>query len=70
MIAGYVQCQDGRKWNKMWYQIKKDCVLYKFKAHEVSNLPLYTSLHNYYLLIGHKGYCFYASTRLCSGIRL
>lgn len=35
VIAGYVLCQDGKKWNKMWYQVKKDCVLYKFKAHEV-----------------------------------
>ena len=35
VIAGYVLCQDGKKWNKMWYQIKRDCVLYKFKAHEV-----------------------------------
>ena len=35
VIAGYVLSREGRKWNKMWYQIKKDCVLYKFKAHEV-----------------------------------
>ncbi len=35
VIAGYVLAQEGRKWNKMWYQIKRDCVLYKFKAHEV-----------------------------------
>ena len=35
VMAGYVHCQEGKKWNKMWYQVKKDCVLYKFKAHEV-----------------------------------
>ncbi len=35
VIAGYVLAQEGRKWNKMWYQIKRDCVIYKFKAHEV-----------------------------------
>ena len=35
VIAGYVLCQEGKKWTKMWYQVKKDCVLYKFKAHEV-----------------------------------
>lgn len=35
VIAGYVQCQDGKKWTRLWYQVKKDCVLYKFKAHEV-----------------------------------
>ncbi len=37
VIAGYVLSQEGpKKWNKMWYQVKSDCVLYKFKAHEVS----------------------------------
>ena len=24
-------CQDGKKWNKMLYQVKTDCILYKFK---------------------------------------
>ncbi len=37
VIAGYVLCQEGRRWNKMWYQVKSDCVLYKFKAHEVQD---------------------------------
>ena len=25
---------------KMWYQVKKDCVLYKFKAHEIRRRSL------------------------------
>ena len=38
VIAGYVLSQEGKnKWTKMWYQVKSDCVLYKFKAHEVSS---------------------------------
>ena len=35
MIAGYVLSQEGRKWVRLWYQVKQDLVLYKFKAHEV-----------------------------------
>lgn len=34
--GGYVLCQDGRKWNRLWYQIRQDFCLYKFRAHEVS----------------------------------
>ena len=33
--GGYVLCQDGRKWNRLWYQLKQDFCLYKFRAHEV-----------------------------------
>jgi len=35
VIAGYVVSQEGKKWSRMWYQVKSDCVLYKFRAHEV-----------------------------------
>lgn len=38
MIAGYVLSQEGKKWTKLWYQIKQDLVLYKFRAHEVCYL--------------------------------
>ena len=41
VIAGYVLSQDGKKWNRMWYQIKRDFVLYKFRAHEVRLLMIY-----------------------------
>ena len=33
--GGYVLSQDGRKWNRLWYQLKEDFCLYKFRAHEV-----------------------------------
>ena len=33
--AGYVLSQDGRKWCRLWYQVKQDFCLYKFRAHEV-----------------------------------
>jgi len=35
VIAAYVLSLDGRNWKKLWYQVKTDFVLYKFKAHEV-----------------------------------
>ena len=35
VIAGYVLSQEGRKFNRVWYQVRQDCVLYKFRAHEV-----------------------------------
>ena len=38
VIAGYVLSQEGRKFNRVWYQVRQDCVLYKFRAHEVSIL--------------------------------
>jgi hypothetical protein len=42
--GGYVLSQDGRKWNRLWYQLKQDFCLYKFRAHEdikaISALPL------------------------------
>ena len=35
-MAGYVMLSEGRqKWAKYWFQLKNDCVLYRFKAHEV-----------------------------------
>jgi len=44
VIAGYVLSQEGKKWTKLWYQIKQDLVLYKFRAHEdikaVNSMPL------------------------------
>lgn len=36
IMEGYVHEQDGKKWNRYWYVIKKDFALYKFKAHEVN----------------------------------
>ena len=33
--GGYVLSQDGRRWNRLWYQLKQDFCLYKFRAHEV-----------------------------------
>lgn len=33
--GGYVLSQEGRKWNRLWYQLKQDFCLYKFRAHEV-----------------------------------
>ena len=36
VIAGYVMSQEGKKFNRVWYQVRQDCVLYKFRAHEVS----------------------------------
>lgn len=48
VIAGYVLSLEGKKWNKMWYQVKRDCVLYKFKAHEVSRDPVLTELMIFY----------------------
>ena len=35
VIAGYVMSQEGKKFNRVWYQVRQDCVLYKFRAHEV-----------------------------------
>eukprot|EP00731_Ephydatia_muelleri_P012348 Em0006g1242a len=43
-IAGYVWVMEKKRFVKMWYQVKKDFVLYKFKAHEdvkaVGTVPL------------------------------
>jgi hypothetical protein len=36
IMSSYVNEQDGKKWLRIWYVLKKDFVLYKFKAHEVS----------------------------------
>ena len=36
ILATYVLLQEGKKWNKVWFQLKDDRVLYKFVAHEVS----------------------------------
>ena len=41
VIAAYVMSHDGRTWKKMWYQVKRDFVLYKFRAHEVCVVTLY-----------------------------
>jgi FYVE/RhoGEF/PH domain-containing protein 5/6 len=42
--GGYVLSLDGRKWSRLWYQLKQDFCLYKFRAHEdikaMSSLPL------------------------------
>ena len=35
VIAGYVMSQEGKKFNRVWYQVRQDCVLYKFRSHEV-----------------------------------
>ena len=35
ILATYVLLQEGKKWNKVWFQLKDDLVLYKFVAHEV-----------------------------------
>ena len=44
VIAAYVMSQDGRTWKKMWYQVKKDFVLYKFRAHEVCIVHVHVAL--------------------------
>jgi hypothetical protein len=36
LISGYLQMStDGRNWQKRWFAIHKDFVLYSFKAHQV-----------------------------------
>ena len=36
VMAGYVQSQDGLWWHRLWYQLKLDLCLYKFKSQEVA----------------------------------
>ena len=36
-VSGYMQMsQDKKIWNKRWFAVHKDYVLYSFKAHQVS----------------------------------
>ena len=46
--GGYVLSQDGRKWNRLWYQLKQDFCLYKFRAHEVHTYTQYVHVDKLY----------------------
>ena len=36
--AGYVLSQKGKKYVRAWYQVRQNCALYKFRAHEVRKI--------------------------------
>ena len=76
VIAGYVMSQEGKKFNRVWYQVRQDCVLYKFRAHEVSEGKKRKegeekrSVHfvDVYLIAGYQGIPCSTSTWICSHI--
>ena len=76
MIAGYVMSQEGKKFNRVWYQVRQDCVLYKFRAHEVGEGEekregeerTVVTFMTLYLVTGYQGVSCSTSARLCSYI--
>ena len=72
VIAGYVLSQEGRKYNRVWYQVRQDCVLYKFRAHEVSDQKgggeNEGGKDTVYLIAGYQGVSFSTTSWLCSYI--
>ena len=77
VIAGYVMSQEGKKFNRVWYQVRQDCVLYKFRAHEVSEekkrerkkeMIVFILLPLLILFAGYQGVPCFTSAWICSHI--
>ena len=67
MEAGYVLSQKGKKYVRAWYQVRQNCALYKFRAHEVRKVLL-KSIISYLLYdtmtAGYQGLSLYTSSWL------